>query len=109
MATTDQESVTNQARPAEPVLASLLVSDDELDGLLSARKRTDLVGTGIKSVDDALDGGLDGGKVIAVSGEGSEVSALVKRCFLAYTDRVALSKLACGLVARACKVCSCGD
>jgi RecA/RadA recombinase len=82
MANTDQESVANHARPAEPVLASLLVSDEELDGLLGARQRMDVVGTGIKSLDDALDDGLEGGRVIAVSGEGSDVSASCQKMFV---------------------------
>lgn len=76
MATMEQQSATSQDRAAEPVLASTLVSDEDLNDLLGAKKRTDSIWTGIKSLDDALGGGLECGRVVAVSGEGSDVSGL---------------------------------
>ncbi|KAF1935688.1 hypothetical protein EJ02DRAFT_471004, partial [Clathrospora elynae] len=71
------------ARPPEPLLASHLLGDEELDGLLEAvsitkrREKKVVLGTGVKSLDDALAGGLEGGAVVGVSGEagggGSEI------------------------------------
>jgi predicted ATP-dependent serine protease len=72
------------ARKAEPVLASALIGDAELEGIVDgvfdqasgARNRAGgeeeigRVGIGVKSVDDAVTGGLRMGSVVAVSGEG---------------------------------------
>jgi RecA/RadA recombinase len=77
-------------RPAEPSLASHLISDEELDELLESvcnvnvqRKkggRGERLQTGVKSLDDAFGGGLQSGRVVGVSGEvgagTSEVSNL---------------------------------
>ena len=76
------------ARPAEPLLASQLIGDQDLDELLESVCNVNLqhqngVGenvlqTGVKSLDDALGGGMQSGRVVGVSGEagagGSEVS-----------------------------------
>ena len=71
---------------AEPVLASTLLEDEDLDDLLEglidagAKKRIDLerrggtLGTGVGEVDDVLCGGLRAGRMVGVSGEGGEVS-----------------------------------
>jgi hypothetical protein len=71
----------SQVRAAEPLLASSMVDDEELDALFEGlntktRRRSDTIGiaAGIKSVDDALDGAITGGRVVGVSGEGGEVS-----------------------------------
>ncbi|KAF2029346.1 hypothetical protein EK21DRAFT_113075 [Setomelanomma holmii] len=61
-------------RPAEVLLASSLVRDEELDRLLegacglgkSKGGGEERLGTGAKSLDDALDGGLKGGKVTGI-------------------------------------------
>lgn len=72
------------ARKAEPVLASALIGDAELEGIVDgifdqtlgprgrSRGEEELgrVGIGVKSVDDAVSGGLQIGSVVAVSGEG---------------------------------------
>ena len=84
-----QESNESSARPAEPLLAAQLMSDEELDELLEnacsigSRKRRDASNslvTGVKSLDNALDGGLEGGKLVSISSEigagGSEVSTV---------------------------------
>lgn len=71
--------------PAEAMSASALVSDEGVDavveGVLAGTvKRWDegrgeaRVKTGVRSVDDALEGGLQSGDVVGVSGESSEVS-----------------------------------
>jgi predicted ATP-dependent serine protease len=71
----------SQVRAAEPLLASSLVDDEELDALFEGlntktKRKSDKIGiaTGIKSVDDALDGAITGGRVVGISGEGGEVS-----------------------------------
>lgn len=80
------ELVEDVTRAAEPLLASTLIGDGELEGLAEevldekggARRKEKLLETGIKSLDDALEGGLEGGGVVGVSGEvgagGIEVS-----------------------------------
>ncbi|OAL52861.1 hypothetical protein IQ07DRAFT_641298 [Pyrenochaeta sp. DS3sAY3a] len=66
--------------PAEPLLAAQVLSDADLDGLLedvlcgnSGDKRRagklGLLGTGCRSVDDALGGGIEAGRVVSVSAE----------------------------------------
>jgi predicted ATP-dependent serine protease len=75
--------------PAEPLLASSLISNSELDAILDnitspgVRNKSVRLATGVRSVDDALCGGLVGGRVVSVSGEAgggsSEVSRLVLR------------------------------
>lgn len=78
----------SSARPAEPLLAAQLLGDEELDELLEdacsigekrkRRNKEKLLDTGVKSLDRALDGGLEVGKVVSISCEagagGSEVS-----------------------------------
>ncbi|KAH7070497.1 hypothetical protein BKA63DRAFT_568878 [Paraphoma chrysanthemicola] len=73
---------------AEAVLASALLGEEELDGLidavwemgvgkgkvvgsggLRAKEEEGRIGTGVKSVDDALGGGVRGGRVMGVWGE----------------------------------------
>lgn len=74
--------------PAEPVLASQVISDEELDDLvdsvfhasISKRKsEKNRLKTNVKSVDYALGGGLESAAVVCVSGEAaagtSEVSS----------------------------------
>ncbi|KAF2249099.1 hypothetical protein BU26DRAFT_312056 [Trematosphaeria pertusa] len=66
-----------QARPAELLLASSLIGDEELEVLLEGvvagrvgpqqKRRGESLGTGVKSLDEALDGGLEGGRVVCVS------------------------------------------
>lgn len=76
-------------RPTEPLLASQVLSDEELDTLMEGwgdggiRQRRDgaaLLRAGVKSLDDALDGGLRAGTVVGVSSEagggGSAVSSV---------------------------------
>ena len=72
-----------QARPAEPLLASSLIGDEELEGVVAGsvgprqKRRGESLRTGVKSVDEALEGGLEGGQVVGVSagqgGSGVEV------------------------------------
>jgi predicted ATP-dependent serine protease len=78
------------ARPAEPLLASHLIDDEELDELLESvcnatlgrkeKSEKERLQTGVKSLDDALGGELQSGRVVEVSGEvgagASEVSKL---------------------------------
>ncbi|KAF2875479.1 hypothetical protein BDV95DRAFT_274835 [Massariosphaeria phaeospora] len=97
-----------KARPAEPLLASELVSDEELDVLMQdvlsvggprKRKRCGaVVRSGVSSVDAMLEVGLwraangDGDGVVGVSGEGADVcfSTLTKRFI-----RQSINKSAC--------------
>lgn len=87
--------------PAEPILASTLLNDEDLDDLLeglidaSAKKRIELgrrestLGTGVREVDDVLSGGLRAGRMVGVSGEGGEVSRLSMSsclCYCGFTD-----------------------
>lgn len=71
----------------EALLASALLGDGELNGLVEGvcgmgmnvvkKKEEGALSTGVKSLDDALCGGVAGGSVVCVSGEGmggSEVS-----------------------------------
>lgn len=66
--------------PAEPILASSLINDDELDDLINRmynsgisehKHNIERIGTGVKSLDAALLGGLESGRVIEISGEAS--------------------------------------
>ena len=79
-----------ETRRAEPLLASQLVSDAVLGALVNRlcsddprerRDRSRLLCTGVKSLDDALDGGLEDGTVVGIHHEvgagGSEVSLAV--------------------------------
>lgn len=68
---------------AEALLASAVLGDEELDALFEAqvhggRKRQDdgriRIGTGNTSVDQALGGGIGGGNVVGIWGDGGEVS-----------------------------------
>lgn len=66
-----------RARPADALLASSLLSEDELGCLfdgLDVRKRRDegLLGTGVRSVDEALDGGISSGRIVGIWGDGGE-------------------------------------
>ncbi|PSN67899.1 hypothetical protein BS50DRAFT_633563 [Corynespora cassiicola Philippines] len=69
----------------EPVLASTLIGHEELDTivdeaaseLLGERKRRDLkhrLTLGVKSVDEVLDGGIEEGVLMGISGEGVDLS-----------------------------------
>ena len=71
----------------EPVLASTLISHEELDTivdeaaseLLGERKRRDLkhrLTLGVKSVDEVLGGGIEEGVLMGISGEGVDVSLI---------------------------------
>jgi len=76
------------ARPAEPLLASQLIGDQDLDELLESVCNVNLqhhngvegnvLKIGVKSLDDAFGGGIQSGRVVGISGEagagGSEVS-----------------------------------
>lgn len=73
---------------AEPLLGSALLGDDELDvlmeGLCAGKKRDDerTLGTGVKSLDGALAGGVLEGRVLGIWSEvtgGSEVRAFGDR------------------------------
>ncbi|KAI4630694.1 hypothetical protein J4E80_001632 [Alternaria sp. BMP 0032] len=92
------------ARPAEPLLASQLIGDQDLDELLESVCNVNLqhqngVGenvlqTGVKSLDDAFDGGIQSGRVVGVSGEagagGSEICcALLASSLLQYEKSTA--------------------
>ncbi|KAF2476944.1 uncharacterized protein BDR25DRAFT_321491 [Lindgomyces ingoldianus] len=80
MAQTEAQSYPSEIQLAKSILASSLVSDEDLDSLLEhsfrdkARavkvlKKEEVLGTGIKSVDDALGGGLRKGSLVGMSGE----------------------------------------
>ena len=75
------------ARPAEPLLARALVGDEELErlleGVLSGKgvleEEDAKLSTGSRSVDEALEGGLEGGNVVGLwseGGGGAEVRAI---------------------------------
>ncbi|CAO2653175.1 Nn.00g025860.m01.CDS01 [Neocucurbitaria sp. VM-36] len=73
-----QESNESSARPAAPLLAAQLMSDEELDDLLEnacsigSRKRRDTLdslGTGVRSLDYALGCALESGKLISISAD----------------------------------------
>lgn len=104
------------ARPAEPLLAAHLLSDQELDELidqvcgveLGKRRETgNVLGIGVKSLDDALDGGLEDGRVVSGSFEagagGNEVRNPYSRVHIndnhggIMLTRPALSNTACEL------------
>ncbi|KAJ4360939.1 uncharacterized protein N0V89_001508 [Didymosphaeria variabile] len=78
------------ARPAEPLLASALVTDEELGelfGKIIARKtvpekKEGALDTGSRSVDEAL-GGLEGGRVVGVWGEAGDGGAEICLALLA--------------------------
>ncbi|KAL5441862.1 hypothetical protein PMIN06_009213 [Paraphaeosphaeria minitans] len=83
------------ARPAEPILASAAITDEELgrlfDEVISGKPRPTksegVLRTGSQSVDAALGGGLVGGRVVGVWGEagggGGEIClALLSSCLL---------------------------
>jgi hypothetical protein len=74
--------------PADPVLASTLLRDGDLDDLfeglvdagakksyLESRGREGVLETGVKEVDDVLGRGLRAGRMVGFSGEGVEVSS----------------------------------
>lgn len=77
------DALESLARVAEPVLAGCLIDGGELRDVVEEMLgdgrewSEDRVGTGVKSLDGALGGGLRRGCVVAVSGEvgmgGSEV------------------------------------
>ncbi|KAH7382222.1 hypothetical protein BKA66DRAFT_570517 [Pyrenochaeta sp. MPI-SDFR-AT-0127] len=92
------------ARPAEPLLAAQLLSDEELDELLDdicgvdlGKRRRDgvnVLSTGVKSLDDALDGGLEDGRVVSGSfepgGGGNELcQTLLVNSLLKYDNSTA--------------------
>ncbi|KAI4628785.1 hypothetical protein J4E83_003338 [Alternaria metachromatica] len=92
------------ARPAEPLLASQLIGDQDLDELLESVCNVNLqhqngVGanvlqTGVKSLDDAFGGGIQSGRVVGVSGEagagGSEICCtLLASSLLQYENSTA--------------------
>jgi len=71
-------SASSHVWPAQPLLASSFISDEELDAILEGvyspgikkrREKRVRLQTGVKSVDDALGGGLVGGRVVSISGE----------------------------------------
>lgn len=82
------DGLSISARPAEPLLASQLIGDQDLDELLESVCNVnlqhkhgvgkDVLQTGVKSLDDAFGGGMQSGRVVGVSGEagagGGEVS-----------------------------------
>ena len=82
---------------AEPILASTLLNDEDLDDLFEglvdagAKKRIELgrrgstLGTGVREVDDVLCGGLRAGRMVGVSGEGGEVGRLSKLSLVCVT------------------------
>jgi hypothetical protein len=72
------------SRAAEPLLAGTMMGDEGLDHVFERFELGDenmqrldgnevRVGTGKKSVDDAFGGGVCGGNVLGVWGEGGEV------------------------------------
>ena len=84
---TSVDTLVTPSESTEPLLAAQLISDEELDDLVdnafdaSISKSKDKKGrlkTGVKTVDDALGGGLESAIVVCVSGEAaagtSEVS-----------------------------------
>ncbi|KNG51048.1 hypothetical protein DDE82_007679 [Stemphylium lycopersici] len=93
----------SSARPAEPILASQLISDEELDDLLETVCNSGLgdktsekerLGTGVKSLDDTLGGGFESGRIIAISGEAgagaNEIcSTLLVSCLLQHENSTA--------------------
>ncbi|CAE7013009.1 hypothetical protein P3342_003701 [Pyrenophora teres f. teres] len=90
MATTAATPVTS-SKPAEPLLASQLISDEELDDLVhnvfhanisKSKNKTNRLKTDVKSVDDALGGGLESAIVVCVSGEAAAGASEICRTFL---------------------------
>jgi predicted ATP-dependent serine protease len=85
------DELSISARPSEPLLASHLISDEDLDDLVEnvchinlQQKQNagrSLLETGVKSVDDAIGGGLQSGRLVGLSGEvgagASEVSTSI--------------------------------
>lgn len=71
------ESIQPAPRPAEPTLASSLLDEKELDSIINEsyskkpgpRIADGRIGTGIRSVDEALGGSLRAEGVVCVSGE----------------------------------------
>jgi len=75
---TSVDTLVTPSEFTEPLLASQLIDDEELDDLvdsvldasISKRKdKKDRLKTGVKTVDDALGGGLESARVVCVSGE----------------------------------------
>ncbi|KAI4651832.1 hypothetical protein J4E93_002028 [Alternaria ventricosa] len=98
------DELSISARPAEPLLASQLIGDQDLDELLESVCNVDLqhkdgvarnlLQTGVKSLDDAFGGGIKSSRVVGVSGEagagGSEVcSTLLAISLLQYENSTA--------------------
>jgi hypothetical protein len=112
-------------RPAEALLASSLVQEEELDELIEeicglgkkkgigrvGEEDMGRLGTGVKSVDDALDGGLVGGRVVGIWGEsggaGMEVS-IKARWESAWLMNVGLSSITRRFVAEVPGFDGCG-
>lgn len=72
-------------RPAEPLLASAATTQEELGRLFDeviggkkTRAREGVLKTGSESVDGALGGGLEGGRVVGVWGEAGGAGAEVR-------------------------------
>lgn len=71
-------SMTTSTRPAEPLLASHLIGEEDLEELLASvcnvnfqskkKAEENRLQTGLKSLDEALGGGLKGGRVVGISG-----------------------------------------
>ncbi|ORY12493.1 hypothetical protein BCR34DRAFT_296971 [Clohesyomyces aquaticus] len=79
-AQTLRQTLSPQTQSAEPILASSLLSDEDLDGILDftlsdkpkaskLRNKKGALAIGLKSVDDALGGGLRRASLVCVSGE----------------------------------------
>jgi RecA/RadA recombinase len=73
----------------EPVLASSLIEDEELDNLLNSvcdsgskdcKDEQRRLGTGVKSLDTALSGGLESGRIVEISGEAGTGASEVRKC-----------------------------
>jgi predicted ATP-dependent serine protease len=76
------------ATPADPILASHLTSDEELDKVLEGvhndgfRKQKERLETGVKNLDDALSGGIVAGRVVGISGDVGKGASEVTRTHL---------------------------
>lgn len=85
----------NLARPAEALLASDIISDQEVGSLLNdiwsskghdvkRKKRRELLTTNVKSLDDALGGGVGFGNIVTVNEEAGAGGSEVSRTFQIY-------------------------
>ncbi|KAL6704108.1 hypothetical protein ACN47E_008771 [Coniothyrium glycines] len=78
---TPRESTDMQARPAEALLASRMMRGEEVESLIAGvcgggadgartqQTETEVLGTGVESVDEVFAGGLEGARVVSLGAE----------------------------------------